>query len=368
MRIEQLLVSTQDASAHNAFLSVVMEQRVNIKFCCKLGKTASETYEMLKTVYGDNTLSRTTVFDWFKRFKDGRESVKDDARTGRPSVSRNADSIAKVRELVARDRRMTLRLMAEELNINKETIRQILHEDLGMRKICAKFVPHNLTDEQKQRRVEACEDFVQNCRDNANFLNCIVTGDESWVFQYDPETKRQSMQWAGKTSPRPKKFRLQKSRIKTMLIVFFDTQGIIHKEFVPEGQSVNGAYYLEVMKRLLKRISRVRPQFREKGSWFLLHDNAPAHSSLIVRSFLMKHAIVEINHPPYSPDLAPADFFLFPKVKTVLKGQRFADVEDIKKNVTAELNTVSPDAFVDCFQKLLERHSKCINVNGDYFE
>jgi hypothetical protein len=85
---------------------------------------------------------------------------------------------------------------------------------------------------------------------------------------------------------------------------------VIHKEYVPEGQIVNSAFYVEVIGRLLKRISRVRPQFRAEGSWFLLHDNAPSHSALVVKPFLAKHGAVEISHPRYSPDLAPADFSL----------------------------------------------------------
>jgi hypothetical protein len=133
---------------------------------------------------------------------------------------------------------------------------------------------------------------------------------------------------------------------------------VIHTEVVPEGQTFNSAFYVEVIGRLLKRISQVRPQFRTEGSWFLLHDNAPSHSALVVKIFLAKHGVVEIRHPPYSPDLTPADLFLFPTVKTALKGKRFQDVEDIKKNVTAELNAVLLGAFAGCFQKPFERCEK----------
>jgi hypothetical protein len=83
-----------------------------------------------------------------------------------------------------------------------------------------------------------------------------------------------------------------------MLITFFDKYDAIHEEFVPEGQTVNSAFYVEVIGRLLKRISRVRPQFRVEGSWFLLHDNALSHSALVVKIFLAKHGVVEISHPP----------------------------------------------------------------------
>jgi hypothetical protein len=148
----------------------------------------------------------------------------------------------------------------------------------------------------------------------------------------------------------------------------FDKQGVIHKDFVPEGQkTVNSAFCVQVIGRLLKRISRVGPQFRAEGSWFLLQDNAPSHSALVVKTFLAKHGAVETSHPPYSPDFAPADFFLFPTVKTSLEGKRFQDVED-KKNVMAELNAVPLETFADYCQKLLEQCTKYIQIGGDDFE
>jgi hypothetical protein len=137
---------------------------------------------VLQTVYGDETLSRSNVFQWSERFKDGSEYLQDDLRNGLPSTSRNADTIAIVCQIVTRDRPLAIRTVSDELNINKETIRQILQEDLRKTKICAKFIPHSLTDEPKQRRLASCQDFVQTCQDNPSFLNCFVTGDESWVF------------------------------------------------------------------------------------------------------------------------------------------------------------------------------------------
>jgi len=88
-------------------------------------------------------------------------------------------------------------------------------------------------------------------------LHKVITGDESWVFDYDPETKRQSEEWHTKSSPCPKKARMNRSRVKTMIIVFFDSSGIMHKEFVPPGQTVNHAFYKDVLEQLRKRVQRV---------------------------------------------------------------------------------------------------------------
>jgi histone-lysine N-methyltransferase SETMAR len=122
-------------------------------------------------------------------------------------------------------------------------------------------------------------------------------------IQYDSKIKHQSMRWTSKSSTRPKMFHLQKSRIKTMLITFFDKQVVIHKQVVSEGHRVNNAFYV------IGRTSQLREQFRAQRSWFLLYDNALFHSALVGKIFLAKHDAVEISHPPYSPDLAPVIFF-----------------------------------------------------------
>jgi len=87
-----------------------------------------------------------------------------------------------------------------------------------------------------------------------DILGHVITGDETWVYQYGPETKQQSAQWKTSNSPRPKKFRWSKSRVKTMLLTFFDIRGIVHYEFVPTGQTINQVYYLEVLERLREKV------------------------------------------------------------------------------------------------------------------
>ena len=120
------------------------------------------------------------------------------------------------------------------MNIDRETVRKILTEDLDMRKVCAKMVPKKLTKEQKQRKVTICQDLSERQDD---IFGRVITGNETWVYQYDPETKRQSAQWKTANSPRPKKFCQSKSRVKTMLLTFFYIKGIVHYEFVQNGQS-----------------------------------------------------------------------------------------------------------------------------------
>ena len=107
---------------------------------------------MLVQVYGDNDMKKTAVYKWVKHFSEGRGSVTDEERSGRPATSRTEENIAKVRQIVRQNRRLTVRSTAEQVNIDRETVREILTEDLGMRKVCAKMVPKELTEEQKQRK------------------------------------------------------------------------------------------------------------------------------------------------------------------------------------------------------------------------
>jgi len=116
---------------------------------------------------------------------------------------------------------------------------------------------------------------------------------------------------------------------------------------------MNSTFYEEVLKRLLRCIHHVWPELHRIGQWMLLHDIAPAHCAICVHQFLAQHGIPVLDHPPYSPDLAPADFFLFPRLKSIMKGARFADVAAIKESVTAVLRSIPNEAFADSFQSFL---------------
>ena len=114
---------------------------------------------------------------------------KIDSRSGRPSTSRTVDNVERVKQMVRGDRRLTVRMIEDELKINRDSVWKIITEDLGMRKICAKIVPKLLDDDQKKRRVEVCQDILKHLQTEPNLLQRVITDDESWIFEYDLETK-----------------------------------------------------------------------------------------------------------------------------------------------------------------------------------
>ena len=273
------------------------EQRVCVKFCFNLDKTFKETFRMLQQAYGDDCLSRTQCYDWYRRFESGRTSIEDYPKSGRPVTSTNDDQIENVRAVIRGNRRLTVREVSEEVGISKSSCHSILTAKLLMHRVAAKFVPRLLSDEQRQNRSLISQELLQRAENDQEFLKNIITGDETWFYGYDVETKRQSSQWVGPSSPRPKKARQCRSSIKKMLIVFFDWKGVVHHEFVPPRQTVNKEFYLDVHRRLREAVRRKRPEAWKKKSWLLHHDNAPAHSSLLVRDFLAKHSTTLVPQP-----------------------------------------------------------------------
>ena len=140
-----------------------------------------------------------------------------------------------------------------------------------------------------------------------------------------------------------------------MLIVFFDWKGIVHHEFVPRGETVNKGFCLKVMKRLGEAMRRKWPEAWTNKTWILHHNNAPSHASLLIREFLAKQDTFVVPQPPYSPDLTPADFFVFPKLKSTIKGRRFQTIEKIKENSLQDLHTIPQNTFQDAFQNWKKR-------------
>ena len=345
-----------------------LEERYAIKFCFKLGKTATETYGMLQTAYGPSCMNRSSVFQWHKRFKEGRESLRDDERCGRSREVRTSEMIGQINDFMNRDRRVSIETLSAQFNVSVGAVHKIIREELKMRKICAKFVPRVLREDQRERRCNDSKEMVELINSDSQVLDALVTCDESWIYCYDPETKRQSSQWKHAGSPRPKKARQSKSTQKLMMIPFFDSMGIIYIHWVPTGITVNKEYYIEVLREFRKTFRRKRPELFESGQWHFHQDNAPVHKSILVTDYLTQMGIKTVPHPPYSPDLAPCDFWLFPKLKENLRGNRYSTIEDMKEAVTRVLNTLTQEDFQGAFQKLLERYNKCIDVGGEYFE
>jgi hypothetical protein len=218
-----------------------------------------------------------------------------------------------------------------------------------------------LKPEQREDQVTPCQDIIVMTNGVKYFFNKIVMGNEACCFAYDPKTKRQSSEWVGETSPWPKKLKFQKSHIKTMLIIFFNSRGVVHKELVPERKTVNAEFYKGVTDCFLKRIQWVRPAVFCSQDFFMLHHNVPTHTVASVGQFLIQKNFTILYHPLYSPDLSLLDYFLFPMLKMKLKGLHFLDVAEIKEAVTNEVKKAQKRGILGSFSETVQRHKNpCI--------
>ena len=145
---------------------------------------------------------------------------------------------------------------------------------------------------------------------------------------------------------------------------FFDSTGMIYMHWVPTGQTVNKEYYVEVLREFRKRFRWKRPALFKSGQWYFHQDNAPAHNSILVTDYLTKMGIKTVHHHPYSPDLGPCDFWLFPK----LRGCRYETIEEMKESKTKVIDMLIQEDIHGAFQKLLEQYNKCMAAGGDSFK
>ena len=153
-----------------------------------------------------------------------------------------------------KDRRVSIETISAQFDVSVGTVHTIIREELKMQKICVKFVPRVLREDQKERRCHDSREMVELINSDPAVFDALATCDESWIYCYDPDTKRQSSQWKHAGSPRPKTARQSKYTHKLLMIPFFDSTGRIYMHWVPTGQTVNKEYYVEVLKEFSKRL------------------------------------------------------------------------------------------------------------------
>jgi Transposase. len=204
-------------------------------------------------------------------------------------------------------------------------------------------------------------------RNPVDFWRRLITVDETWVHHYTPETKNQSKQWVEAGGSAPKKAKTVKSAGKVMATVFWDAHGILLIDYLEKGSTIRGKYYRALLDQLIDAIKKKRPHLKKKKVLFL-QDNAPVHTALDTMLKLREIHFELVDHPPFSPDLAPSDFFLFPNLKKWLAGKRFTSNEEVITETNAYFEGFPKSYYSDGIKNLEYRLTKCIELKGDYVE
>lgn len=340
-------------------------QRYFVWVCWKDGNDAAEIHRMLVNAEGDKALSKRTIYRWIEAFDLGQSTIQDAPRSGRPRDAVLPSNVNIIEDLIKDDPHITVRELQEIVPIGLARIDIILHSELALRKVCAKFVPHALTDENKQKRVELSKELLEYLESG---FNNIITGDETWFHFYTMKSKTANKVWVKPGDSRPQIPRTVQNSKKRMFCVFFSVDGIVTTIVVDKGKTVTGDFYKsDVLPKVFKKFREIKNRSTLRNV-MLHHDNASPHKAKAVTEYLKEQRITALPHPPYSPDLAPCDFFLFPRIKKELGGKRFESVEELKRAVKAIANDISKEDYTKCFENWCTRLKRCIEVGGEYFE
>ena len=332
------------------------EIRSYIKCRIRLNINSKQIFNELCGKYGPQTISmRKIFFSWVKAFKTGKFSVENDTRPGRPKTSVTKASIATVKIVVEQDARLSVSDIASCTGISEGSVQTILKKRLELRKVCARWVPHLLTEEQKTQRLKCAQELLKTYKGcNSRVISNFLTGDETWVQMFEPQRRADNKQWKQKDKKRPC---IAKRTIisKKMYAIFFNSSGPVFQVPCPSGHTVTGQFYKNsVLKKVKEFYSKKRPSKGWSGV-HLLHDNASSHMCEVVKSFLASEKVKVLNHPPYSPDLSPVTSLYF-------KGLRKCFLE-----ISIRLEVLLATLFISVSNRY-QKIQKCVSVKGEYLE
>ncbi|GFT77831.1 hypothetical protein NPIL_505341 [Nephila pilipes] len=260
------------------------------------GLSRQECFDELNSLYSDKAPSYSTVKNWYNEFNRGRCSIQDESRAGRPKSVVVPEKINAVRELIKQDRHVTHREIEASLDISMTSINKILHEHLSVKKICSRWIPHNLTNAQKKARVDWCKEMLEKyIQGTSKAVYNIYTGDESWIYAYEPETKQQSTVWVFQDEAKPTKVVRGRSTSKQMIACFFGINGHVATVALEQRRTVNSEWYTTIC--LPEVIGEIRKKQKNRRI-ILHHDNASSHTSTQTKAFLTERKIELMGHPP----------------------------------------------------------------------
>jgi [histone H3]-lysine36 N-dimethyltransferase SETMAR len=332
----------------------------------KLGLKADAIYHELNSAIPVRPPSKATVYRWFAYFRNKGKLFEDLPRSGRPITETNFANVQRVRSFIEEDPWCTYDDIEEESSLSRGTILRIIHDHLKLHKVTSRWVPYQLSEQNKADRVRICRDNLAKFEDEKWRLCDVVTGDEVWIYFKQSGRKQSNKSWVAKGEKSRKVVKPSRYLPKAMFTLFFKTTGVVHLSYLEKGKTINHNTYINnCLKPLVDTLNRERPVTGTKNMKFH-HDNARPHVHSSVTRFLEREQFIIMGHPPYSPDLAPSDFWLNDYIK-----QRLGDhssVESLNRQITEIVSDIPRSEYLKTFEKWIERIKLCIKYKGDYFE
>lgn len=338
------------------------EQRVFIKFACLLDWTGGLTFQNLKRMLGGKALKQSTVKNLMSTIKHGNPDVQDHRSGRQVDEPLLAERITLVTGCFDESRHWSLRFLSNRLSIPKSSIQIILKDVLHMRKVLGKWVPHDLTPDQKEHRVLASQTNLADHKKDKSLLKRTLTTDESWVALYMSPDRSQMRSYLFPGEQPPTAPRDSPHEHKRMLIMAMDWNGICFWKLLPEKTTVTGQVYKDFLEDNI-------PKWLEGKSFKvprLLDDNAKVHRARVVKEYLDENGIKRWFHPVYSPDISPLDFNCFGPLKRKLKGIRLQTWDEFEIALNQAVVELNESGTMTGVQQLPERWQRVIDAEGAY--
>jgi histone-lysine N-methyltransferase SETMAR len=323
----------------------------------KKGSKTSETTRNICETLGEDTVKLRTIQFWYKRFEAGDFSLEDKDRSGRPTEIDDEE----ICDLLKCQSSLTAADIAEYIGCSPTSVRHRLTH-LGYKSRLDKWVPHDLTEFNKLNRVGACMRLAAKQK-NEDFLDRVVTCDEKWVY-YDNAQRRRT--WSLHDEPAGTVAKRALTKNKVLLCVWWDVKGIIYYEFLKSGETINSDIYCDQLDKVNENLKEKRSALVNRKGFIFHQDNAKPHTSLQTTQKLKELGWELMEHPPYSPDIAPSDFHLFRSLQNFLSGAKFRSAEETKNAVSDFFCSKKPDFFKEGIYKLVQRWTDVIALNGEY--
>lgn len=318
-------------------------------FAFHRGQKAVETARDICSVYGEGIIGESTAQKWFAKFKKGEFDLNDMPRAGRPSEFDEE----LLKEHLKEDGRQTSRELAQKMNCDHQTILNHLHK-MGFSQKLGAWVPHVLTERNKEKRLQLAAQHLARHRATRGhrdrFLYRIVTGDEKWCFYVNMKHRKEWTTPGLTPKPRVKPDLHPK---KTMICVWWDCEGPVHWEMLENNRTVDRNLYVAQLHRVNEAFQQKRPNRR--GKVILLHDNARPHVAQVVKAAIEELDWEVLQHPPYSPDLAPTDYHLFRSMSNQIRGVTFSNDEDLKRWLINYFESRPDDFWQNGINNLIDR-------------
>jgi len=332
--------------------------RAFVCFSGLLGDSATTIQQKLHHLLGPNAPHKTFIYKWMNAISNGIETFDDAPRSGRPIMHETLSQA--VLEMIIDEPFHSTRSIASRLNVSREKVRCILTNELHLRKFKCRWIPYQLTPLRQKNRVEGAQALLMTLND-PEMLEKTITGDQAWFYLDNPFEE----QWTESPSDVSTHVKRTIQSKKVMITVLWGIHGFYLVDPLPDDQTYDSIYFVTLLQRLKSILNR--SGIFEKDCILSLHlDNAKVHRSQYTNEKVTELGFAMLPHPPYSPDLAPSDFFLFGYIKDKLKGVVCKSIKSLMKKINSIVNAIPLEMLQDVMQAWIRRLYTVAEGDGSY--